>query len=245
MSFNHLKVEEIEKIFLKIYENACELLEEAELLYNHQKFARAYLCAHIAFEEFGKLPMLNSVAIDVYFGKKIDWKKLNKDIRNHHSKISQSYTTILLILFRFMKRNGYKKFSFKLIINCYDEIVKFINEDNWSLADSAEELYMEIENLVQLDTIPDVASMLNGYKNASLYADFNEGNFYKPNEKISKNICEFVITLAQIQRKFIELPKVHIEGFRFNELDEEWEYSIEYKKFIDSLDELEQLQKQK
>ncbi|WP_045515791.1 AbiV family abortive infection protein [Neobacillus niacini] len=72
MSFNQLKVEDIEKIFSKIYENACELLEESEILYNNGKHARAYLCAHIAFEEFGKLPMLNSVAIDVFFGKNID-----------------------------------------------------------------------------------------------------------------------------------------------------------------------------
>ncbi|PFF31879.1 hypothetical protein CN327_18265 [Bacillus cereus] len=46
------------------------------------QYARAYLCAHIAFEEFGKLPMLYTVALNVYNGIKTDWKRLNKRIRD-------------------------------------------------------------------------------------------------------------------------------------------------------------------
>jgi AbiV family abortive infection protein len=243
MSFNQLKVEDIEKIFSKIYGNACELLEEAELLYNHGKYARAYLCAHVAFEEFGKLPMLNSVAIDVFFGKKIDWKKLNKDIRSHHTKLSQSYTTILMTLFKFMKESGYKQFSFSLIINSYDEILKFMDEHNWLMTESVEELFMDIENQVLLDTIPNVADILNGYKNSSLYADFHNDLFIKPNEKIDKKTCIFIIVLAQIQRKYIELSNVHKEGFKFEELNNDKEYLSEYKKLIDTLEKYEELQK--
>lgn len=65
MSFNQLKVEDIEGISLKIYENANELLEDAELLYNHEKYARAHACAQFSIEEFGKLPMLYTVATQV------------------------------------------------------------------------------------------------------------------------------------------------------------------------------------
>jgi AbiV family abortive infection protein len=85
LSLNQLKVEEVEEIFKKIYDNACELLDDAEILFSHKKYARAYLCSHIAFEEFGKLPMLNSVALGICYGKKVDWKKFNRRFRNHKS----------------------------------------------------------------------------------------------------------------------------------------------------------------
>lgn len=82
MSFNQLKLEDIKKIYTKIYENACELIDEAEILLQHKKYARAYLSAHISVEEFGKLPMLHSVALNVHNGVKVDWKALNKRLRN-------------------------------------------------------------------------------------------------------------------------------------------------------------------
>lgn len=97
---------EIEEVFKKIYDNACELLDDAELLFRHKKYARAYLCSHIAFEEFGKLPLLNTVALDIHYGKKVDWKKLNRMFRNHKSKITQSYTAIIMILNDFLKKRG-------------------------------------------------------------------------------------------------------------------------------------------
>ncbi|WP_165786611.1 AbiV family abortive infection protein [Heyndrickxia camelliae] len=245
MSFNQLKVEDIEKIFYKINENACELLEEAELLYNHEKYARAYLCAHIAFEEFGKLPILYSVALDIHFGKKVNWKKLNKDIRDHQTKISQSYVSMLLILFKFMKVKGYTEFKFSLITNSYDEIMDFLDETNFSYSEAIEELYLDAENQKQINMIPAVADLLNGFKNSSLYADFHDGIFYKPSERIDKDICGFGITLAKIQKKYHQLPDFDKEGFGFNELTQEIEYSNALKQFLESVDELEELQKQK
>ncbi|WP_045515790.1 AbiV family abortive infection protein [Neobacillus niacini] len=81
-----------------------------------------------------------------------------------------------------------------------------MDEHNWLMAESVEELFMDIGNQVQLDTIPNVADILNGYKNSSLYADFNNDIFYKPNEKIDKKSCIFMIVLAQIQRKYFDYP---------------------------------------
>ncbi|MGF6952449.1 hypothetical protein QF028_004954 [Neobacillus sp. B4I6] len=47
MSFNQLKVEEIEKIFLKIYENACELIEEAENFIQSSKICKSlFVCPY-------------------------------------------------------------------------------------------------------------------------------------------------------------------------------------------------------
>lgn len=245
MSFNQLKVEDIEKIFYKINDNACELLEEAELLYNHEKYARAYLCAHIAFEEFGKLPILYSVALDIHFGKRVNWKRLNKEIRDHHEKISQSYVAILLILFKFMKVKGHTEFNFSLITNSYDEIMDFLNETIFSHSEAIEELFLDTEKQKHMNMIPAVADLLNGFKNSSLYADFHEGNFLIPSERIDKGICEFGITLAQIQKKYHQLPDLDRKGFEFNELSQDTEYSNALKQFLESVDRLEELQKQK
>ncbi|GIP62678.1 hypothetical protein J32TS6_12330 [Virgibacillus pantothenticus] len=245
MSFNQLKVEEIEKIFNKINENACELLEEAELLYNHEKYARAYLCAHIAFEEFGKLPILYSVALDVHFGKKVNWKKLSKQIRDHHTKISESYVSILVILIKFMKVKGYTKFNFSVITQFYDEIMDYLDDANFSISETIEELLFDDENQKQINLIPAVADLLNGFKNSSLYADFHEGIFNLPSERIDKDICGFGIKLAKIQKKYHQLPDMDEEGFGFDELTQDVEYSKAFQQFLDSLDKLEEAQNQK
>lgn len=245
MSFNQLKVEEIEEIFIKINENACELLEEAELLYNNEKYARAYLCAHIAFEEFGKLPILYSVALDVHFGKKVNWKKLNKQIRDHHTKISESYVSILMILFKFMKVKGYTKFNLSLVIEYYDEIMDYLEETKFTLSEAIEELIMDEENQMEIKRIPAIANLLNGFKNSSLYADFHENTFYTPNERIDKDICRLSIALAKIQKRYHQLPDMEKEGFGFEELSHDVEYSRALKQFIEAVDRWEELQKQK
>ncbi|HDR7380530.1 MULTISPECIES: AbiV family abortive infection protein [Bacillus cereus group] len=222
MSSNQLKVEDIENIFLKIYENACELVDEAELLYKHQKYSRAYLCAHISFEEFGKLPMLNTVALNIYNGIKIDWKQLNKRLRDHKSKISQSYGTVMFL------DDVIKKYNDKYQNDISNEF-KISKDDiklNW-LTLFKEYLEKEIvidpiewnEYFRNLDTQEEVKQkysmtrLLNEYKNGSLYADFDEGKFKKPSEKIDKETCEYGISLAYMQKKFIEAPNYHKDGF--------------------------------
>ncbi|HDR4448753.1 TPA: AbiV family abortive infection protein [Bacillus cereus] len=222
MSFNQLKVEEIEKIFLKIYENACELVDEAELFYNHQKYARAYLCAHIAFEEFGKLPMLNTVALNVYNGIKTDWKQLNKRIRDHERKISQSYGTTMFLDSAIKKYNAKYKNDIPTEFKASEGDIEF----NW-LYVFKEFLEKEIvidpleclEYLNNLDVKEEITEkyqmtkLLNEYKNGSLYADFDEGKFIKPSEKIDKQTCQYGISLAYMQKKFIEAPNFHKNGF--------------------------------
>jgi AbiV family abortive infection protein len=216
IELNQLKVEEIEKIFLKIYENACELLDEAELLYNHQKYARAYSCAHIAFEELGKLPMLYSAAINVYNGKKTDWKYLNKRIRDHKRKISQSYGTVMFLNSVLPKyeshvdnisdeQNG--DFNFVEAFKHYVENVLYINPFEF------QQYFKELNIKDELSMKYSMTMLLNEYKNGSLYADFDEGDFKKPSEKIDKSTCEYGIILALMQKKFIDAPNFHKEGF--------------------------------
>ncbi|MGE7928211.1 AbiV family abortive infection protein [Lysinibacillus xylanilyticus] len=222
MSFNQLKVQEIEKIFLKIYENACELLEEAELLYNNQKYARAYLCAHIAFEEFGKLPMLNTAALNVYNGVKIDWKYLSKRIRDHKRKISQSYGTVMFLESAMKKYNAKDKDDSSTEFKASDNDIEF----NWLYVFKEfiekevvidpfewEEYFRELDVQEEIKQKYSMTMLLNEYKNGSLYADFDEGKFIKPSEKIDKETCKYGISLSYMQKKFIEASNFHKDGF--------------------------------
>jgi hypothetical protein len=83
--------------------------------------------------------------------------------------------------------------------------------------------------------------LLNGYKNGSLYADFDEGEFLKPSEKINKETCEYGITLAYMQKKFIEAPNFHKDGLYLYKFKDDHEKKIkvlqekylEYKQILD------------
>lgn len=70
----------------KIVNNAKSLYEEANILYEHEKYARAFFLLCIANEELGKSVMVTSGVINL-LGDNIDWKKFWKRIRNHEDKI--------------------------------------------------------------------------------------------------------------------------------------------------------------
>lgn len=71
----------------KILENAQELVEEATLLLEHNRYARAFALAHLASEEIVKFHLLLPVALELARDHRIDWKQVNKTLRNHHVKI--------------------------------------------------------------------------------------------------------------------------------------------------------------
>jgi AbiV family abortive infection protein len=81
LSFNQL-----EQAYQKTYQNAKELIEESEILYEHKRYARAYTLAQIAHEEIAKLPIIFQETTKLYYGEGNDWKKFNNRLRNHHSK---------------------------------------------------------------------------------------------------------------------------------------------------------------
>ena len=223
MSFNQLKVGEIEKIYTKIYENACELIDEAELLLEHKKYARAYLSAHISVEEFGKLPMLHTVALNVHNGVKVDWKALNKRLRDHKQKTSLSYAIQMLVdkaLFDFeYDKLGTKVYSLDDVEKekYYDieEFKSFLERIDLSklnpeslidaLFSSSKEEFIYRQAL---------ADLLNDYKNHSLYADFYKEEFLKPSEVIDKYRCKRRIMMALFQKKLNGLLNIQNDGFR-------------------------------
>ena len=69
----------------KIIDNAKSLYEEASLLYENKKYARAYFLLCIANEELGKSIIVTSAIIDL-IAETIDWNQFWKDFRNHKQK---------------------------------------------------------------------------------------------------------------------------------------------------------------
>jgi AbiV family abortive infection protein len=225
MSFNQLKVEDIEKISLKIYENACELIEEAEILYNHKKFARAHACAQFSIEEFAKLPMLFTIATKVSKGDKVDWKDLNRRLRDHKSKTSLSFGLIGL-----MGKNMLNNLKINKIDDEFDlyahfpenlqEFKKFLEQDfKFEANIFMDYLNQPLDDLMKEFVIRQaIAFVLNKYKNLSLYADFNDGDFVKPSEIIHEKRCMERIKAALIEKKIIDIV-IHNRGFTFDESD--------------------------
>jgi AbiV family abortive infection protein len=84
---NPLSLPQVEILRALVLENAAELLAEAELLFGHQKYARACALAHLSSEELAKLPMLAGVGIGVLKGDSIDWKKFERRLSSHSAKL--------------------------------------------------------------------------------------------------------------------------------------------------------------
>ena len=84
---NPLSIAEIENLRALVLENAAELLAEARLLFEHDRYARACALAHLSSEELAKLPMLAGVGVRVLRGQMIDWKRFEKRLTSHLAKL--------------------------------------------------------------------------------------------------------------------------------------------------------------
>ncbi|MCK0470878.1 AbiV family abortive infection protein [Halalkalibacter sp. APA_J-10(15)] len=89
LSFNKL-----EHAYRMVFENAKELIEEAKILYEHKKYARAYALAQIAHEELAKLPIIFHEATRMYYGERNNWKSFNRRLRSHEYKNSLNHLLI-------------------------------------------------------------------------------------------------------------------------------------------------------
>jgi AbiV family abortive infection protein len=229
MNLNQLKQQDVQEIYKKVYENGCELLEDADLLYSHEKFSRAYLCAHIAFEEFGKLPMLNTVLLDLRKGKKVNWKTLNKRFRDHKGKISMSYALSLTFSNQVVMK--YKLYENEQNLHTYFNEIRGFIESGIDIRQALEEfLVVHTNPELTLDTFSfrqDISKQLNDNKNLSLYADYKGREFLKPSESITFLDCEHIIMMSLIQKRIVNLKAIKNGDF-----DEE---QIKLHKSIDSL----------
>ena len=67
--------------------NAQELIDEAEILFERQKFARTYLLSHISIEESSKCAMLLKIIAFIIWEEEIDLKNVRRRYSNHKEKI--------------------------------------------------------------------------------------------------------------------------------------------------------------
>ncbi len=71
-----------------VYDNAVELTDDATLLLERKRFARAYFLAHVASEELAKVPLLLTTAYAVEVeGAEVDWKLLRGRLSDHPQKL--------------------------------------------------------------------------------------------------------------------------------------------------------------
>ncbi|WP_433771752.1 AbiV family abortive infection protein [Bacillus wiedmannii] len=82
-----LTVDEVEKMRLKVIENASELIEDAKLLLENKRYARAYTLSHLMCEELSKIPMICRALTESAMDKNYKWKDLHKRLVNHNPKI--------------------------------------------------------------------------------------------------------------------------------------------------------------
>lgn len=80
-------IEQLHQLRLRIFDNAEALHKEATLLFEHGHYARAYLLAHFACEELGKIPIVVGVIGRLIRGETVDWKKTMRRFRDHKAKI--------------------------------------------------------------------------------------------------------------------------------------------------------------
>lgn len=81
-----LTLEEIEELCRACVANAAELLEEAAILVEIGRPARAYFLARIAFEEIVKPIMLTAAGARVLGGLDPNWSLLDKALKEHPVK---------------------------------------------------------------------------------------------------------------------------------------------------------------
>lgn len=93
-------VSDLCEMYKKVYENGKELLEEAEILLKHKRYARSFTLSQLASEEFSKLPTIYSIATEVNAGLEFDGEKMDKRFRDHKSK-----SRMLFMLKHFVEGN--------------------------------------------------------------------------------------------------------------------------------------------
>lgn len=67
--------------------SAKELVADAELLLQHERYARAFSVAILACEESCKIPILAHTQWLVAGGAPVDWKRFHRRLRSHTSKL--------------------------------------------------------------------------------------------------------------------------------------------------------------
>jgi AbiV family abortive infection protein len=88
-NMDKLTLQNVDAGIQAILANVDSLTEEAALLFQNERMARAYTLAHLSREESAKVTMLHSVGAKLLLGIEIDWKSFWKRFRDHKFKLFQ------------------------------------------------------------------------------------------------------------------------------------------------------------
>lgn len=129
------KIQEINQTTLircveKCLQNARELFDEADILKDHNKYARAYTLYHLSIEEIGKIFIIfQYLLLDNY--SEDNTKKFQREFADHKTKIKISRNIEKIMLFVMQKE--LKEEEFKNLTYSKEQIEELNNFKNLSL----------------------------------------------------------------------------------------------------------------
>jgi len=172
MNLEKLLNDEIEIGIEKSLENAKELIEEGDILFNANRFCRAYCLYQLATEEIGKSRLLFALIMNRKLGEEIDYKEVNKEFIHHQTKSKSALTFEMIAL-----------------------LVMYSNKKDKSAQERKKKF---LDSLQSIQDENDV-NVLNNHKNNSLYVGIKDGNFLDPKDAITKEMVIHIRTNALIR----------------------------------------------
>ncbi|WP_118950497.1 AbiV family abortive infection protein [Taibaiella helva] len=169
----NIDLEELKRGCKITIENAEEMIEEADILINNKRFARAYTLYQLGIEEVGKSNLLLQLIFDLKIGRKVDAKALNKEFKFHQAKSKSSIV--------------FEKAALLLMLSTSQE---------GSAQERVKQFFEESEKVDKEN-----ANMLNDNKNKSLYVGIENGKFISPKYIITTEMALNLRTKALIRTK--------------------------------------------
>jgi len=126
-----LSIDVIEEGRVKVVENARELIEDAELLMENGRAARAYCLAYLAYEELAKIPVLIEVLSKTLRGISIDWGSVGKNLFKHYRKFRMASAMSLLVELR--RRHVGNGTTLKRIGEMFNTMPDYSHKKDYSL----------------------------------------------------------------------------------------------------------------
>jgi len=171
--FEFLDTEEILKGIKKSIENGNALLDEADILRTNSKYARTFALCQLALEEYGKMYLLFTLAIDKLLDNNINYNEFYDDYISHLEKAKFSYNHHVMS-FKLFEENTGNKFPEKFIENL-EYIEQHVIELNVAKNDS---LYVSLRNqqfIVPTDIVTE--ELANDIYNIALLRKLTAGAF--------------------------------------------------------------------
>jgi AbiV family abortive infection protein len=176
--------------------NSQELIDEAEILFERQKFARSYLLSHISIEESSKCAMLLKIIAFIIWEQEIDLKNVRKRYSNHKEKIKNFELLNLLT-----KKLNYNEEDFNKIIEDTNNskndslYVSWSNENNFILPS---EKFNKERAEEKLNSALEYCKL---YTSISIQLFDNENEIYRILEKTKTNDYMKMVINGEKERK--------------------------------------------